>query len=194
MQKIAILSLALLLTALGFACGSPGSATTSTSDTPTEAYKRLYAAVKSKNTNAIKAEMSKQSVAFVESAASMQKKKVEEVYSNGLTGTTFSDTMPEIRDERVKGTMGAVEVYNSREKKWEDLPFVLEDGKWKLAIGDEFKNTFQSPGKGRDQKEKEAANALANNTIVENPAANTNAMGMPSNSQPNTSNPKANSK
>jgi hypothetical protein len=194
MQKIAILSLALLLTALGFACGSQGSATTSTSDTPTEAYKRLYTAVKSKDTNAIKSEMSKQSVAFVESAASMQKKKVEEVYSNGLTGTTFSDTMPEIRDERVKGTMGAVEVYNSREKKWEDLPFVLEDGKWKLAIGDAFKDTFKSPGKGRDQKEKEAANALANNTVVENPAANTNAMGMPSNSQPNTSNPKANSK
>ena len=194
MQKIAILSLALLLTALAVACGSQGSATTSTSDTPTEAYKRLYTAVKSKDTNAIKAEMSKQSVAFVESAASMQKKKVEEVYSNGLTGTTFSDTMPEIRDERVKGTMGAVEVYNSREKKWEDLPFVLEDGKWKLAIGDAFKDTFKSPGKGRDQKEKEAANALANNTVVENPAANTNAMGMPSNSQPNTSNPKANSK
>ena len=194
MQKIAILSLALLLTALAVACGSQGSATTSTSDTPTEAYKRLYTAVKSKDTNAIKAEMSKQSVAFVESAASMQKKKVEEVYSNGLTGTTFSDTMPEIRDERVKGTMGAVEVYNSREKKWEDLPFVLEDGKWKLAIGDAFKDTFKSPGKGRDQKEKEAANALANNTVVENPSANTNAMGMPSNSQPNTSNPKANSK
>jgi len=186
--------LALLLTALAVACGSQGSATTSTSDTPTEAYKRLYTAVKSKDTNAIKAEMSKQSVAFVESAASMQKKKVEEVYSNGLTGTTFSDTMPEIRDERVKGTMGAVEVYNSREKKWEDLPFVLEDGKWKLAIGDAFKDTFKSPGKGRDQKEKEAANALANNTVVENPSANTNAMGMPSNSQPNTSNPKANSK
>jgi len=186
--------LALLLTALAVACGSQGSATTSTSDTPTEAYKRLYTAVKSKDTNAIKAEMSKQSVAFVESAASMQKKKVEEVYSNGLTGTTFSDTMPEIRDERVKGTMGAVEVYNSREKKWEDLPFVLEDGKWKLAIGDAFKDTFKSPGKGRDQKEKEAANALANNTVVENPAANTNAMGMPSNGQPNTSNPKANSK
>jgi len=194
MQKNAILSLALLLTALGFACGSQGSVTTSTSDTPTEAYKRLYTAVKSKDTNAIKAEMSKQSVAFVESAASMQKKKVEEVYSNGLTGTTFSDTMPEIRDERVKGTMGAVEVYNSREKKWEDLPFVLEDGKWKLGIGDDFKGTFQSPGKGRDKKEKEAANALANNPIIENPAANTNAMGMPSNSQPNTSNPKANSK
>jgi len=52
--------LALLLTALAVACGSQGSATTSTSDTPTEAYKRLYTAVKSKDTNAIKAEMSKQ--------------------------------------------------------------------------------------------------------------------------------------
>ncbi len=115
----------------------------------------------------------------------MQNKTVEQVYSNGLTGTTFSETLPEIRDERIKDNMAAVEVYNSHEKKWEDLPFVLEDGKWKLGIGDAFKGSYQSPGKGRAQKEMDAANALGNNKIVENPAANTNTMGMTVNNQPN---------
>ena len=185
MRKIVILSAVLILAAIAISCGSAGSTGSSTSDTPTEAYRRLYAAVKSKDTNAIKNEMSKQSIAFVQSAAAMQNKTVEQVYSNGLTGTTFSDTLPEIRDERVKDNMAAVEVYNSREKKWEDLPFVLEDGKWKLGIGDAFKGSYQSPGKGRAQKEMDAENKLGNNKIIENPAANTNAMGMTVNSQPN---------
>jgi hypothetical protein len=195
MRKIAILSAALILFAIGMACGtgepsnSGNTANPSTNDTPTEAYKRLYAAVKSKNTDSIKNEMSKQSVSFIESVSSMQNKPLDQVYSNGLTGTTFAESLPEIRDERVNGNMGAVEVYNSKESKWEDLPFVLEDGKWKLAVGDAFKGTYHSPGKGRDQKEKDAANALGvNNTIIERPAANANTRGM---TQPsNTSNPK----
>ena len=178
MQKILILSAVLSVFGLGLACGSGGPSNSLSGDSPTDCYKRLYAAVKSKDTNSIKNEMSKQSVAFVESASTMQNKPIDQVYANGLTGTTFSDTLPEIRDERIKGNMGAVEVYNSKEKKWEDLPFVLEDGRWKLAVGDAFKGSYQSPGRGRDQKEKDAANALGNNRIIENPAANTNTMGM----------------
>lgn len=185
MQKIAILSAILTLIAIGIACG-PTGAMNSTTDTPTEAYKRLYAAVKSKDTNAIKNEMSKQTVRFAESMASRQKKTVEEMYSNGLSSTTFSETLPELRDERVKDNMGAVEVYNAKEKKWDDLPFVLEDGKWKLAIGDAWANTYTSPGKGRDQKEREAANALGNSLIVHTPAPNTNTRGMTVNNQTNT--------
>ena len=68
--------------------------------------------------------------------------------------------LPNIRDERVKDNMGALEVWNSKESKWEDLPFMVEGGQWKLAIGEMWANTWKSPGKGRDQIEKEAANAL----------------------------------
>jgi hypothetical protein len=194
MHKIAILSAILLLIALGIACGPTGSAG-STTDTPTEAYKRLFAAVKNKDTDAIKNEMSKRTVAFAESNAIREKKPPAEMYSNGLSSTTFSETLPEIRDERVKDNMGAVEVYNSKEKKWDDIPFILEDGKWKLAFGDAWANTYKSPGKGRDQKEREAANALGSNQIIRSPAANTNTMGMTTNTQPNTTaSPKANTK
>lgn len=59
--------------------------------------------------------------------------------------------------------MGALEVWNSTDKKWEDLPFVREESGWKLAIGDVFANTYRSPGKGRDMIEKEAANAMSGN-------------------------------
>ena len=159
--------LAITLACSGITSGGPSSS-------PTEAYKALYAAVKSKDTEKIKAVMSKKSQEFAEMVAGRQNSPVEKVYENGFTATTFSDTLPEIRDERINGQWGAVEVWNSKDKRWEDLGFVNEDGSWKLAIGEMFGGSFQSPGKGRAVKEQEAANLL-NPNLVPVQAANANA-------------------
>jgi hypothetical protein len=175
MLKIIVLGSLLLCGIFVVACEKTGVATSTTggADTPTAAYKRLFAAVKSKDVDAIKKEMSKKTIAFAESAAARQNTPMNKVYENGFTATTFSETLPEIRDERVSGDMGAIEVYNSKESKWEDLPFVMEDGSWKLAIGDLFAGTYQSPGKGRAQKEAEAANASGvNNATIIKPDMN----------------------
>lgn len=184
--------------ALNLGCGSSpntaaNSATTSgtnsadvcnppATDTPTEAYKRLYAAVKAKDMEAIKKAVTKSTIGLAQSSAQMQKKPVESVLQNGFTATTFSETLPEIRDERVKDCMGAVEVWNSKDSKWEDLPFVAEDGIWKLAVGDLFADKYKSPGKGRAQKENEASNTVgrqpkppasdANNPTLQNTNSN----------------------
>lgn len=155
--------------AIGFACGgtnTPGGST------PTEAYKQLYAAVKSKDIEAIKKHLSKKTIEFGASAAARSGTTVEKMYENGFTSTTFSATLPTIRDERVKDNMGAVEVWNTEKSIWEDLPFINEDGAWKLAIGEMFAGAFKSPGKGRDEREKEAANMMA--SPVAPPATNTN--------------------
>lgn len=160
---------------IGIIAVACGDQTTSTASTPTEAYKRLYSAVKGKNTEEIKKLVSKATQNFAEQAAAKQNTPIEKMYENGFTGTTFSETLPEIRDERVKGNFGAVEVWNSKERLWEDLPFVLEDGDWKLAFGDMFANTYQSPGRGRDHREKEAANAMGRGPAFENlPMSNAN--------------------
>ena len=142
------------------------------SGTPTEAYKGLYAAVKSKDTQRIKGMMSKKTQEFAGMVSARQNTPIEKVFENGFTATTFSETLPEIRDERVSGEFGAVEVWNGKDKRWEDLGFVYEDGGWKLAIGEMFAGTFKSPGVGRAIKEQEAANAVSNNLI---PAAPLNA-------------------
>lgn len=170
MQRIFLLVITLSIFALGFACGGQNTNTTG-GDTPTEAYKRLYAAVKSKDIEAIKKHLTKKSIEFGAMAAARNNTPIEKVYENGFTATTFSDKLPEIRDERVKDNMGAVEVWNSKDSRWEDLPFVLEDGAFKLAVGEMFADTFKSPGRGRDSLEKEAANAVANNMV---PAVNSN--------------------
>ncbi len=168
-----LLSILVVVCALsGFACSGSNANKTSSqgktcpeiSDTPTEAYTRLYAAVKSKNTDAIKSEMSKNTQDFAVGISQRQNSTVEKVFENGFTATTFAESLPPIRDERISGCWGAVEVRNSRDQIWEDLPFANEDGKWKLAVGESFAGSYKSPGKSQGAKEREAANALAVNT------------------------------
>ncbi|HEY2866259.1 MAG TPA: hypothetical protein VGJ02_04145 [Pyrinomonadaceae bacterium] len=161
------------LTAIGvmiLACGQPAAKTYD--DSPTGAYKRLFDAVKSKNTDAIRAVMSKKTLETANMMSAQWKRPLETVLENGMEESTFSPTLPQIRDERVKGDAGAVEVYNAKQKGWEDVPFIREDGVWKLAIGDMMAGSYELPGESESQKEQEAANAVTNNMIPLN--ANTN--------------------
>lgn len=174
MLKILILTLALTFTAVFMACGPSRSGG---AGSPTEAYKTFYAAVKSKNTDSIKAEMSQKTIAFAEGAAQRQGIKIEKMLENGLTATTFAETLPEIRDERVSGEFGSVEVWNQKDKIWEDLPFIKEDGVWKFAMGELFTGSFKSPGKGQAMKEREAANAMSANGGVVPVNVNANSNG-----------------
>jgi hypothetical protein len=172
--------LAVILAALT-SCDKPAAAG-SASDSPTEAYKRLFNAVKSKNTDAIKAEMTEATIQFAEMVSQRNNTPIEKVFENGFTATTFASKLPTIRDERIADDMGAVEVWNSKESKWEDLPFIKENGAWKLAVGDLFKGSYKSPGPGRDRLEKEAANA-AGQGPVQMPVPDINA-NIPANLMP----------
>ena len=125
---------------------------------PTDAYIALYRAVKSLETDAIKATMSKQTQNFAEMVASRQNSPIAKVYMNGFTATTFAAALPTIRDQRIAGQFGAVEVWNAKDNRWEDLGFVLEDGGWKLAIGEMFAGTYKSPGMGQATREDLAKN------------------------------------
>ena len=125
----------------------------------TQAYTKLYNAVKSKDTEKIKQSVSRATKGLAETAAMQQNKPLSEVFANGFTATTFADSLPEIRDEKVQGNFGQIEVYSQKDKRWETLPFVLEDGEWKLAVGDLFAGTFQSPGKSQSQLEMENSNS-----------------------------------
>ncbi len=140
---------------------------------PTEAYRMLFAAVKSQDTAKIKSMYSKGSIGLAEMQAGQSKQPIEKVFENGFTETTFADTYPQMRDERIQGNFGAVEVWNDSRKQWDDLPFILEDGSWKLAVGEAFGGSFKSPGKGQAVIEQENANAKNPNPMI-NPLANSN--------------------
>lgn len=140
--------------------------------TPTDAYKKLYAAVKSQNKSAIRSLMSKDSMGLAQMQAGQSKKEVDEVLRNAFTATTYAKKLPAIRDERIKGRYGAIEVFNEKHRKWENLPFIIENGAWKLAVGNLFAGNFQSPGKPRTTIEKENANAAGKRDMV--PYSNSN--------------------
>lgn len=143
------------------AAAPPSTASTVKAETPTDAYKMLFAAVKAKNTDQIKQLMSKGSLGLAQMSAGQQKKPLEKVLENGLVAPTFAASITEIRDERIKDNFGRIEVKNEKDNRWEDLPFVFEDGGWKLAVGDLFANTFdpqQTLPKGKAQTELEASN------------------------------------
>lgn len=145
---------------------------------PLEAYRMLFAAVKSQDSTKIKSMLSKGSMGLAEMASGQQKKPIEEVIKNGFTETTFVDDYPQMRDPRVKGIFGAVEVWNAGRKQWDDIPFVLEDGSWKAAFGDAFANKWQSPGKGQAVIEQENANANNPNAMIQRiPGPNANTSG-----------------
>ena len=164
------------------ACG--GTANTSNSaqvpsceaggDTPTQAYKRLFEAVKSKQTDSIKAHVSENTVQLASFISAQNKTPLDKVFENGFVSSTFAPTLPDIRDERVNCNMGAIEVWNVSQQKWEDTPFLIENGQWKLAVGDMMRGNYKSPGKGLATKEAEAANAARGNTVPTPPAFNAN--------------------
>lgn len=104
--------------------------------------------------------MTSRTVDFASAIAQKQNQPVEKVFENGFTATTYAETLPEIRDERIDGDNGAVEVWNEKGHIWEDLPFKLENGVWKFAIGEVFAKQWESPGKGMAQKEADAINAM----------------------------------
>lgn len=174
-KKFINLGLVSALTFLVFSCQRQADVQGNGAQTPTDAYKMLYAAVKAKDTEKIKQIMSKDTQGLAQFLAERQKQPIEKSYENGFTATTFADTLPEIRAERVNDKFGAVEVYNQKEKRWEDLPFIKEDNGWKLAVGDVFKGAYKSPGKGQLQAEQEAANASGNNVIQMMPNGNLSA-------------------
>jgi hypothetical protein len=165
-----------------FACG--GASNTSNTDaapscdagddTPSQAYKRLFEAVKSKQTDSIKAQVTENTVQLASFISAQNKTPLEKVFENGFVSSTFAATLPDIRDERVNCNMGAVEVWNASQQKWEDTPFLIENGQWKLAVGDVMRGNYRSPGKGLATKEAEAANAARGNTVPTPPAFNAN--------------------
>ena len=59
----------------------------------------------------------KSTIGFAEGVSQQQKKPVEQIFENGFTATTFAAALPQMRDERIKENMGALEVWNSKDKR-----------------------------------------------------------------------------
>lgn len=124
--KITTLVVALIAMALvAAACGSKGGSS------PTATAKAFYDAVKTRDVQGIKNSMSKSSLEMMEKFAKLQNKNLDEALKDP-GGSTPPATF-EARNEKITGDTATLEVKGEK-GNWESLPFVKEDGQWKIAL------------------------------------------------------------
>ncbi len=121
---------------------------------PIATYTRLFNAVKAKNPEAIKQEMSDATLKFAESVAEQRKQNIYQILRNGFHASTIANKLPKMRDVRIKNEFADMEVWVEKEQNWEVVSFVFEKDDWKIAVGEIFAGTFKSPGVRKQVKVK----------------------------------------
>lgn len=99
-------------------------------DTPVEAFKSYISAVKRKDTTRMKLLLSAESIKMHEQEAKAQNVTLDDVVKRE---TLFSEgqKVVEFRNEKIEGETATLEVKNSF-GSWETVPFVRENGDWKI--------------------------------------------------------------
>lgn len=98
--------------------------------TPLETLKAYTTAIKRKDTTEMKLLLSSASIKMAEQEARAQGRPLDDIVKNE---TLFGETQTQLkfRNERIDGDRATIEVENSF-KTWDTVPFVKEDGAWKL--------------------------------------------------------------
>lgn len=99
---------------------------------PTETLKALSEASKKKDVESIKQKVSKGTLELLEQSAKRENKSVDELLAQE-NNAPFEE-LPETRNEKITGDTATVEVKNNVSGGYETIPFVKENGEWKVAI------------------------------------------------------------
>ncbi|MEQ1642973.1 MAG: hypothetical protein ABL959_05970, partial [Pyrinomonadaceae bacterium] len=93
-------------------------------------FKTYVKAIKAKDTATMKVLLSKATLAMHEKEAKSQNVSIDEIVKRE---TLFSETQKsvEFKDEKIEGDKATLKVKNSY-GSWEMVPFVREDGAWKI--------------------------------------------------------------
>ncbi len=108
---------------------------------PTETMKALNDASKTKDVETIKKLVSKGTLDLLNKAAKDQNTTVDELLKKD-DGSPFQE-LPETRNEKITGDAATIEVKNNATNDWETLPFVKEDGIWKIALDKFMENVMK---------------------------------------------------
>jgi len=112
-----------LLTALACSFGS----------SPTAAFKAFIEAQKNKDVAGMKKRLSKKSLVMAENAALAESKTTDQVLANDYPAAQ-AQKAPEMRNEKITGDSGTLEIKYDGVKEWQTMYFVKEDGDWKIAF------------------------------------------------------------
>lgn len=105
---------------------------------PIETIKALHEAAKKKDPAAIKSYLSEGTNKLLEESAQKQNKQVDELLKE--PGAAPFHELPKILGEKIDGQRAVVEVEDSGSKEIAEIPLVIENGEWKVAIDQYLKN------------------------------------------------------
>jgi len=113
-----------------FTIGIFGCTSAPPASTPLETLKAYTTAIKKKDTTMMKILLSDDSIKMAEQEAKAQNLTLDDVVKRE---TLFNEnqTSVEYRNEKVEGDRATIEVKNSF-NTWDTIPFVKEDGIWKI--------------------------------------------------------------
>src|SRR5688572_7485118 len=120
----------LFLTIMIAAAIAAGCAGEQKPDSPLETFKTYTKAIKNKDTTTMKLLLSNESIKMHEQEAKAQNITLDDVVKRE---TLFSEEQRtvEFRNEKIEGERATLEVKNSF-GTWETVPFVFEEGEWKI--------------------------------------------------------------
>lgn len=109
-------------------------------ETPTDVLKKFVEASRKKDVEAIKQTLSAGTLKMLQESATKKNTTLDEILTKDDADTLKE--MPEARNETIDGETAFVEIKNKATNDWDKIPFVKEDGKWKLAF-DKFLKDLQ---------------------------------------------------
>lgn len=124
-QMTVLLIIACLTVALA-ACGGGAKAST-----PKEAFKSFYEAAKGKDVASIKKLMSKETIAEMEREAKGENKSLDDFLAEE-SQKGLPPAMPELGEEKIEGDKATLQFKAEKATNWSTVPFVKEDGDWKI--------------------------------------------------------------
>lgn len=107
--------------------------TSSTPGSPTEVFKSQNEARKNKDAATMKQNLSRASLALIEEAAKRDNMPVDDWLVVEEEGVDQVDTF-ESRNEKITGDTATIEISLTGTNDWAEMPFVKEDGRWKIAM------------------------------------------------------------
>jgi Domain of unknown function (DUF4878) len=114
--------------------------------TPTATFKAFFEASKKKDAAAIKKTLSKGTLDMFDKLAKEQNKTTDDLLKT-MDKDDKTEKPPETRNEKINGDTATIEVKNDKSDKWDTLPFVKENGEWKIAFDKFLEDMMKNFGK-----------------------------------------------
>jgi hypothetical protein len=115
-----------------------GTKTPPPSPTPTETLKEYVEAARAKDLVKLRQTASKKTIQMMEELLVEEGSTLEEAIRKNEPSIPPIFENPEIGGENIQGDKATLQVKNRFTGEWIDVPFVKEDGRWKLAAGEQF--------------------------------------------------------